>query len=155
MNKCRAGLLTVGPQVLPMLLCLAVIIALAACGGDQTTAPQAATPVPAEPTEALEPTPTATPIPTPTPSPAPPPTPAPTEAPEPTPTATPIPTPTPSPAPPPTPAPTSRTNGLHPFPLRPVYCSAADPGAHGGSRTNRDTDHGKRRKGHPCSEAGT
>ena len=113
-----------------LLLCLSAVIALTACGGEQTS-PVVATTAPATPTAAAapaatpepttEPQPTATvapadtpvPVATPTPTPAavatpsatPPPTATPTSTPAATATATPEPTPTPTPVPTSTPAP--------------------------------------------------
>ena len=117
-----------------LLLCLGVLTALAACGGEQA-APAVATTGPATPTAAATPAttvstaaepqptatvapadtpvPVATPTPTPTPTPTavatpaatPPPTATPTSTPAPTPTATPEPTPTPTPVPTSTPTP--------------------------------------------------
>ena len=121
---------TVKAAAVLLLLCLSAVIALTACGGEQTS-PAVATTAPATPTAAAapaatpepatEPQPTATvppadtpvPVATPTPTPAavatpsatPPPTATPTSTPAATATATPEPTPTPTPVPTSTPTP--------------------------------------------------
>ena len=58
MNLDHSGLLRAGPAAVLVLLCLAALIALLACGGEQAVPPVAATEAPAQPTDA--PTPPAT-----------------------------------------------------------------------------------------------